>query len=147
MSKKTKMAEYLKRARRGMLGATLKWVDTDPFSESGEIRDTEVTHKNPTQRLVVRDMWARCSSWILNTEFTWLVTLRVIYETAQRGSKIDEIEFRYTCTLRGDKSQTLNDAMESELAASLAGNRAFEDGHKNKGEYQHCEFIAEIVGV
>lgn len=144
---KKKMASFMERARRGMKGMILRWTDTDPFSESGHIFDTEVNHKNPTQKLIVLDMWSRCQDWILNTEFTWCVTMRVIFETEKRGYKVDEYEFNFTCTLRGPKSEILNDAMEVELKDSLRCNDAMADGHKNKGRYKHCEFSAVIVGV
>jgi hypothetical protein len=144
---KKKMASYQERARRGMKGMILKWTDSDPFSENGLISETDVTHTNPTQRLIVRDMWARCNEWILNSEFTYLVQMIVVFETEKRGLKIDELEFNYTCTLRGAKSGILNDAMEAELAECLKCNNAIPDGHKNKGIYVHCEFTATITGV
>lgn len=146
-NKKKKMASYQERARRGLKGMILKWTDSDPFSEDGVITATDVTHTNPTQRLVVRDMWARCSEWILNTEFTYCVQMRVVFETENRGLKADELEFDYTCTLRGAKSQILNDAMEAELVECIKANAAYPDGHKNKGKYLHCEFVAQIVGI
>ena len=144
---KTKMAEYQKRARRGLIGLTLKWIDADPFSESAEISGTAVTHSNPTQRLICQDMWRRCSEWITQSEFTWQVDMTVIFETDHRGQKRDEYEFIFTCTLRGNKSDILNDAMKAALEESVAGNAAFPDGHKNKGVYQRCEFSAKVVGV
>jgi hypothetical protein len=147
MCKKTKMAQYIKRARRHMAGVILAWTDTDPFSEGGEIRDTDVTHKNPTQRLIARDMWDRCRDWMVTTEFTWLVTMRVIYTGTAKGDKVDTLEFRHTCSLRGNKSDELNDAMQAELKESLKGNDAFPEGHRNKGVYDRCEFVAVVVGV
>lgn len=132
MSKKTKMADYLKRARRGMKGMVLSWHDADPFSESAEISNTDVTHHNPTNRLIVQDMWSSCNDWILNSEFTWLVQMRVVFTGTKRGDKVDEYEFHYSCTLRGAKSETLNDAMQAALNESVAGNNALADGHKKK---------------
>lgn len=146
-NKKKKMASYQERARRGLKGMMLRWSDSDPFSESGKIFDTDVTHTNPTQRLIVKDMWYRCNDWILNTEFQYLVTMDVVFETEKRGDKIDQFEFEFTCTLRGDKSQILNDAMEAELVESIKCNDAIPEGHKNKGIYKHCEFTATIVGA
>lgn len=144
---KKKMASYQERARRGLKGMILKWIDSDPFSENGIITDTDVTHSNPTQRLIVRDMWARCNDWILNTEFTYCVIMRVVFETERRGLKVDEFEFNYTCTLRGAKSEILNDAMERELKEAIRCNDSIPSEHKNKGKYLHCEFIATITGV
>lgn len=146
-NKKRKMASYQERARRGLKGMVLRWTDSDPFSENGTITDTDVTHSNPTQRLLVRDMWARCSDWIVSTEFTYLVTMRVVFDTEKRGQKVDILEFDYTGTLRAAKSQMLNDVMEKELKSSLKSNDSLPGGHKNKGNYLYCEFIAQIVGV
>lgn len=144
---KKKMASYQERARRGLKGMILRWTDSDPFSENGTISATDVTHKNPTQRLVVRDMWYRCNEWILNTEFTYCVIMRVVFETEKRGLKVDEFQFDYTCTLRGAKSQILNDSMENELKEAIRCNDSIPEDHKNKGRYVHCEFEAIIVGV
>lgn len=146
-NQKKKMASYQERARRGLKGMILKWIDSDPFSENGIITATDITHKNPTQRLIVRDMWARCNDWILNAEFTYCVIMRVVFETDKRGLKVDEFEFNYTCTLRGAKSEILNDAMERELQDAIRCNDSIPSAHKNKGMYLHCEFIATIAGV
>lgn len=144
---KTKMAEYQKRARAGLKGLTLTWSDSDPFKEDGDITNTNVSHKNPIQNIIVKDMWYRCSHWILNTEFTWLTTMQVIFETEKRGDRIDEYEFRFTCSLRGNKSQILNDAMEEALIESKTSNESYPTGHKNKGKYKICHFNSEIAGV
>lgn len=146
-SNKKKMASYQERARRGLKGMLLRWTDSDPFSENGTITDTDVTHSNPTQRLIVRDMWARCNSWIVSTEFVYLVKMNVVFDTQKRGLKVDELEFDYTGTLRAAKSQMLNDVMQKELDDCLRANESLPPGHKNKGKYLHCEFVAQIVGV
>jgi len=144
-----KKAAYLKRARNGMRGFTITWADSDPFpfSGNGTIDGGEIDHANPTQKLICIDMWKRCSQWIVTQEFTWLVIMRVIHTGTQNGDKYDDYEFKYTCTLRGNKSDILNDAMEKALKESIDGNNAYPDGHKNKGVYSHCEFMAQVVGV
>jgi hypothetical protein len=144
---KPKIAAYQKEARKGLKGLILRWVDADPFSENAEITNTDVSHKNPTQRLIVDEMWRQCSKWICETEFTWNVVMKVFHDTGERGLKVDEYEFDFTCTLRGKKSDILNDAMEASLNESRAGNDAFPDGHKNKGVYLRCDFIATVTGI
>ena len=144
---KGKMARYQKQARRGMKGFAIYWNDSNPFTEDGNISSDGVTHTNSTQRLIAREMWDRCKKWILNTEFTWEVRMVVIFDTPKRGEKPDEYIFRYTCTLRGKKSEDLNKAMKLALEKSIAGNDAYPVGHKNKGTYLHCEFVAQIVGI
>ena len=54
-------AAYMKRARRGMMGFCITWMDSDPFTENGRIDGGEIDHANPTQKLICRDMWQRCS--------------------------------------------------------------------------------------
>lgn len=145
---KTKNAQNMKRARKGMLGFTITWADTNPFSENGEIifNGNAADHPNPTQKLICKDMWQRCSNWILNTEFTWTVLMRVVFENTKRGDKYDDFYFTYSCTLRGNKSDILNDAMEAELKESLRLNDLLDDENKNKGIYSRCEFMAQIIG-
>ena len=140
-------AAYMKRARRGMMGFTITWRDSDPFTENGTIDGGEIDHANPTQKLICRDMWQRCSQWIVSTEFTWSVIMRVIFEGAPRGDVWVDCEFNFTCSLRGKKSEILNDAMEAALIDARAGNDAYPDGHKNKGVYSRCEFLAQVAGV
>lgn len=144
---KDKMARYQKQARRGMKGFAIYWNDSDPFTENGDISSHGVTHTNPTQKLIAREMWDKCQHWILHTEFTWLVRMVVIFDTPKRDDDPDEYIFRYTCTLRGKKSGDLNDKIEMSLKKSIDGNNSYPDGHKNKGQYLHCEFVAQIVGV
>lgn len=144
---KSKMARYLKQARRGMKGFALSWVDADPYEENSEISNKAVSHTNPTQKLIAEEMWRTCSHWICNTEFMWLVRMTVIYDTPQRDLNPDQFDFNFTCTLRGKKSDVLNDAMKAELIKSRKCNDSYPDGHKNKGKYLYCEFIAQIVGV
>jgi hypothetical protein len=83
----------------------------------------------------------------VSTEFIYRVEMNVVFETERRGLKVDELEFDYTGTLRAAKSQMLNDVMERELADCLKSNDSLPSGHKNKGNYLYCEFIAQIVGV
>ncbi len=147
MSKKTKMADYLKRARRGMKGMVLSWFDESQLIDLAKVSGADVWHYNPTNRLIVQDMWSRCNDWILNSEFTWLVQMNIIFNDTKRGKKIDWCELHYSCTLRGAKSETLNDAMQAALNESVAGNNALAEGHKNKGIYKRCEFTATIIGV
>lgn len=143
----TKKAQYMKRARNGMKGFEMSWIAESPFPIGSKIHDGEVNHANPTQRLICRNMWNRCSQWIVETEFTWFIQMRVVCVDSPRGDRFDDFEFTYTCTLRGNKSDILNDAMETEFKAAIDGNNAYPEGHKNKGVYSHCEFMATVVGV
>lgn len=142
-----KKAQYMKRARAGMKNFCISWSDSDPFSENGTIDGGEIDHANPTQKLICKDIWNQCSQWIVSTEFTWAITMRVIFIGAPKGDCYCDYDFTYTCTLRGNKSEILNDAMELALKEAIAGNDAYPIGHKNKGTYSHCEFLAQVVGV
>ncbi len=142
-----KKAQYMKRARNQMKGFCITWADSDPFSENGRIDGGDIDHANPTQKLICKDMWKRCSQWIVSTEFNWQIIMRVVFTGAANGDKYDDYDFTYTCTLRGHKSEILNDAMEKALQESIDGNNAYPEGHKNKGVYSHCEFLAQVIGV
>lgn len=146
MKKKSK-ADYAKRVRRGMLGFSVSWIDADPFSESADIAGGEITHANPTQRLICRDMWRKCSQWIVSTEFVWAVRMVVIFETEKRGDLHVEYDINYTGTLRGAKSEILNDELQKCFDDAIAANNSLAEGHKNKGKYLQTEFTAKVVGV
>ena len=145
-TKKTKAA-YAKRARRGMLGFTISWIDENPFSENANISNGSIDHANPIQKLICRDMWLTSADWICGTEFTWRVAMRAVFTGAPRGDCYADAEHVFTCTLLGNKSKILNDAMEESLKEFIAGNDAYPAGHKNKGKYSHCEFLAEVIGI
>lgn len=143
------MAGHLKRARNGVKGLTIGWRDSNPMSGNGEITHEFVTHKNPTQRLVVRDMWRKYHDWVLTQEFTWQVDCKVYFLTKDRV-KIEEIEVTLTCPLRdmdSKKTTALDDAIKAEIQAVITANDSVPDGHKNKGVYQYVEYVAQIVGI
>ncbi len=142
-----KVAAYQKRARRGMMGFTIIWADSNPFDENSTITGGSIDHANPTQKLICRDMWSRCSQWIVTTEFSWQVIMRVVFEGAKKGDCFYDHEFKFTCSLRGHKSEVLNDAMQKCLEDAIAGNAHYKDGDANKGVYDRCEFMATIIGV
>jgi hypothetical protein len=137
-------AEYAKRARRGMKGMALSWIDENPFDDNAKIFAPMVDHVNPTQKLICEDMWNRCKDWILNTEFTWLVRMVVVFDGAKDQP---DYYFDFTGALNGDKSKELNGKMADAYDEAHKANASFKDGHKNKGVYLQTEFLAQIVGV
>jgi hypothetical protein len=144
---KKKMAAFQKMARKGMLGFSISWADDDPFNDNGNITGGIIDHSNPTQKLICIDMWRQFSEWIVNTEFTWQITMRVIHAGSLRGDKYDDYEFTFTCSLRGNKSEILNDAMEASFNESIKANASYKDGDRRKGLYDRCEFLAVVIGV
>jgi hypothetical protein len=144
---KAKVAQAMKASRLRCLGLILKWSDTDPLHRNGTISDTSVSHKNPTYRLTCKTLWNEYSEWIKMQEFNWIVSINVIYRTEKRGDKTDNLEFIYTGSLSGKKSEQLEAIMKSELKNSIAANEYLEECHKNKGDFVICEFTAQIVGV
>ena len=137
-------AEYTKRARRGMKGMALSWIDANPFDDNAKIFAPIVDHVNPTQKLICEEMWHRCKDLILNTEFIWLVRMVVFFEGAKNQP---DYYFDFTGALNGEKSKELNGKMAEAYAEAHKANARFKDGHKNKGVYLQTEFVAQIVGV
>lgn len=144
---KKKMQQFQKRARAGMRGFLLSWTDMTPFGDESDVQNITVDHTNPTQRLIVADMWNQCEKWIMETEFQWAIVMRIHIETEKRGTAITECEFNFTCPLRGAKAKILNDAMKKEYDETIAGNNAYPEGHKNKGVFSGCVFVAKVAGV
>ena len=138
-----KKAAYMKRARQGMRGFALLWTGTG----LNDIESAIVDNSNPIQKLISQSMWDQCKSWILTTEFVWEVTMRMIHTGTASGDKYDDAIFNFTCTLRGEKAEILHEEIQKAFEGFIAGNNAYPDGHKNKGIYSHCEFLAQIVGV
>lgn len=144
---KKKLQQFHKRARAGMRGFMLSWSDIDPFGPCSDVQNVAVDHTNPTQRLIVADMWNQCEKWIMETEFQWSIVMKISIETERRGTAVTECEFNFTCALRGAKALVLNDAMKNEFEETIAGNNAYPEGHKNKGVLSGCVFVAKIAGV
>lgn len=140
---KKKMASYQERARRGMKGMALSWIDEDPFDNTAKIFAPMVDHTNPIQKLICRDMWMQCKDWILNNEFVWVVRMVVIFEGAKNQP---DYYFDYTGALNGEKSKELNAKMEEAYKDAHRSNESYKDGDKNKGVYLQTEFLAQIVG-
>jgi len=141
---KKKMASFQQRARRGLKGMALSWIDEDPFDNNAKIFAPMVDHANPVQKLICSDMWTQCKEWILNTEFIWVVRMVVIFEGAKNQP---DYYFDFTGALNGEKSKELNEQMEIAYKAAHDANESYKDGNKNKGVYLQTEFLAQIVGV
>lgn len=152
---KQTMAQNLKRARAGLLGLNLSWTDTQPLvkSEHGEtISDFKVWHKNPTNRLICQDMWRQSQKWIVENEFTWLVIIKIFYESNRVSmDKVDIGEFKCTCAIRYEGDQRMDDKIEKFIIECRLANYlvAEEKGidHKSYGVFQRAEFSATIVGI
>jgi len=143
-SSKDTIAHSIERSRRGVKGLALSWIDLDPSVDNSKIFCPDVDHVNPTQKLICRDIWARYKDWILDTEFTWLVRMVVIFEGAKN---MPDFEFVYTGPIKGQKSLALTDKIIEAYRDAHKANDSYKIGHKNKGVYQQTEFTAQIIGI
>jgi hypothetical protein len=152
-NKKTRAAG-LKKARQRVKGLQLGWSDVNPLIDTRtpeSIFNKFVTHVNPVYRLVANQMWEQFSDWILTTEFTWAMTLDVVYKS-NRGDgvlKKDSADFKLTFAYKGD--HRIDEAAREFVETSLLKNEMIgvELGtdHKSYGQYIQCDFVIEIVGV
>jgi len=138
------VAKNLERARRGLRGLALSWIDLNPTAKVSPIFSPKVDHSNPTQRMVCQDTWARHKDWILDSEFVWVVRMVVIFDGAKN---MPEYEFRYTGQLKGSKALQLTDKIMEAYEEAHRANDSYKAGNKNKGIYSQTEFVAQIVGV
>lgn len=131
-------------------GFTIKWRDENPLSESPVITNQVVTHKNMVWRAVAMQTWRRFHDWILSSELTWSVVVKVIYLTPNKTSakaKVDEGEFTITAPFQRKGDSRLADAVEAFVTESRLANSMLPDDHKNKGVYQHCDYEITILAV
>lgn len=153
MKNKNTKSAYLKRARASLKGLVLFWSDEFPLMEGyHKISETGVNHKNPTQKLICQDMWRRCQKFIVESDFTWHVSVKLIYtSTRDRMDKVDIGVFRKTCAIRGRNNAELDTAIEAFIIESRLNNNLVGDDlgqdHKSFGVFQRAEFTATIVGV
>ena len=74
--------------------------------------------------------------------------MRVVHTGTPSGEdKYDDAIFNYTCSLRSKKAEILHEEIQKAFEGFIAGNDAYPEGHKNKGVYSHCEFMAIVAGV
>ncbi|MES1987008.1 MAG: hypothetical protein V4440_03090 [Pseudomonadota bacterium] len=152
---KQKNAQSFTQARRSVLGLTLRWTDKQPLFESinhDSISKTSISHKNPIQSIVCLKMWNMNKVWIVEQEFTWLVTVKVVYKSNRDGDdKVDTIEIRCTGALRWEGDQRINEATEKKILESRLNNYLTGEtqgyDHKSFGIFDRCEFEAVIVGI
>lgn len=151
---KEKRAKELKKARQRVKGLQLGWSDVNPLVDTrtqDSIFNKFVTHVNPIYRLVAKQMWEEFSEWILTTEFTWAMSVDVVYQS-NRGEEVlkkDSADFKLTFAYKDD--HRLDEAVREFVETSQLKNemiaRELGTDHKSYGRYIQCDFVIEIVGV
>lgn len=135
----------LDRFKRMCTGLIVTWRDVEPFGDTKPY-DCKVSASTAAKRLIADGFYRANSERILSTDFKWLIELAVCFKTPRGLDKrITEIELR--CKLSSWQSNSICDVIAEAIEEAFTGNDAYPDGHKNKGEYQYCEFKAQIVGV
>jgi len=85
----------LKRARAGVKGLIIDWVDEDPLTDSSKVIPGNVSHRNPVYRLTARKIFEDHGEFITRHQsFRWLVTIKVVfdYDNGQRQYEERELE-------------------------------------------------------
>lgn len=133
------------RFKRMCTGLIVTWRDVEPFGDAKPY-DCKVSASTPAKRLIADALYRGNSERILSTDFRWLIEVSICFLTPRGLDKrITEIETR--CKLSSWQSNSICEIIADALDEAFSGNEAYPDGHKNKGEYQYCEFKAQILGV
>lgn len=125
----------LKRARAGIKGLIISWIDEDPLTESSKVIPGKVNHRNPIYRLSARKIFEDHGEFITQHQnFRWRVNINVIfdYDNGQRQIETRELEAFTTISCLNDFAlEQIEDAMR----------------HGDKNKYKHTEFSIECIGV
>ena len=127
--------KMLKRARAGIKGLIIDWIDIDPLTDSSRVIPGNVGHKNPVYRLTAREIFEDHGEFITQRQsFRWVVKIDVIfdYDNGQRQIETRELEaFTTISKLNEYALEQIQDAMR----------------HGDKTKYKHTEFTIECIGV
>ena len=125
----------IKRARAGVKGLIIDWVDEDPLTDSSKVIPGNVSHRNPIYRLTARKIFEDHGEFITKQQsFRWLVTIKVVfdYDNGQRQYEERELEAFATISAINEYAlEQIEDAMR----------------YGDKSKYKHTEFKIECIGV
>lgn len=124
----------IKRARAGVKGLIISWVDKDPLRNSSEVIPGDVTHRNPVYRLTARKVFEDFGDWITNRmPFRWLITIKVIFDYPNGQRQIEERELEAVATI-----SALNEHCLEQIQDAMR--------HGDEKCYTHTEFTIECLG-
>jgi len=146
---KTKRAASILRDKKIVTGFILGWSDVNPLDNSPVIFNQFVSHKNLTCRLFAKKLWEKSAQFLIKTEFTWQIVVRIIFKSNRGGDKIIEGEF--TCTYAHDTgSEKMNAAIEAFIVSEKLNNELIGEtlgrDHKSYGIYERVDYVATIIG-
>ena len=125
----------IKRARAGVKGLIIDWVDEDPLTDSSKVIPGNVSHRNPIYRLTARKIFQDHGEFITKQQsFRWLVTIKVVfdYDNGQRQYEERELEAFATISVINEYAlEQIQDAMR----------------YGDMSKYRHTEFKIECIGV
>ena len=133
------------RFKRMCSGLIVTWRDVEPFGDTKPY-DCKVSASTSAKRLIADSFYRANSDKILNYDFRWLIEVAICFKTPRGIDKrITEIEAK--CKLASWQSNSICEVIAESIEEAFAGNDAYPEGHKNKGEYLYCEFKCQILGA
>lgn len=137
MKKKPTNKPKPKRAFAQLKGLYLKWSDVDPLGAADPTDMGEVGHKNPTYRLIARQIFKTYGNWVVYRQrMRWRIDARLVFRhldgdeyvdlTAEAMGTIDEI------------NQFIFPEIETAMKEAQAG------GYWDR--YEHTEFMVLCLG-
>lgn len=123
----------IKRARAGVKGLIIEWIDKDPLRNKYEHISGKVTHRNPLFRMCAQKVFTDFGEWITHKQpFHWLITITVIfdYDNGQQQQETRELEAFATLDLINEHSlDAIRDALR----------------HGDATKYTHTQFNVECI--
>jgi len=126
--------QMIKRARAGVKGLIIDWIDEDPLTDSSKVIPGNVSHRNPVYRLTAKKIFEDHGEFITKQQsFRWLVCINVIFDYPKnRQIETRELEaFTTISKLNEFALEQIEDAMR----------------YGDKSKYKHTEFSIECIGV
>jgi hypothetical protein len=127
--------KMLKRARAGIKGLILSWVDKDPLKDQSEVIPCGVTHRNPVYKLTAAKIFEDFGDFITNKQrFRWLIKIDVIFDYDNGQRQIETRELEAFATISEMNEVALDEVRDAQR-------------HGDIKKYVHTKFTVECVAL
>lgn len=123
-----------KRARAGVKGLIISWIDVEPLRDGTDLANGRITHRNPVYRLTARTIFRDFGDWITTkAPFRWQINIKLYFDYPNGATQIEERELEAVSTI-----SALNEHCLEQIEDALR--------HGGKEYYRHTEFTIECLG-
>ncbi len=148
---KSKGIAVPERIKKLLLGAEIKWNDSNPLSQDMEesLHFYFDSHTKPMTDLLLKKVGITDVSQYVNIVFMWEIEMQLWYQTPNNKEKAAHIDHHWF-SFRGTIFPTTDEFKKERdkfYEIKNLEHAMVPDDNKNKGYYYNTVFIAKIIGV